>query len=318
MASKLSKAMDDMRGSSVAQYVKDIQEFENAAAWRSTLLEDFKRAVPDLRIPTFEEMFPDLKIDAVLQWQKELAAKESWQDFLKLSMGVTSTIADIAKSISVESLRPTAVNWSELVPAPANSGGAKVSSRPSPRTVDEIRRAIGEDELSSIRASLGEIREEQSRVAARLGKTDAKDPLWRTIAVQVLIALLIALVTEAVKLAFGHLETASEGSSAKPGDVITDSRSETMFAVSNGGATLFSGPATTQRTVALLACGDLVKVLRVKGRWVSVVAVASDNTLVVGWIKAGRIHSLTQALLDAEPNKDSDNAGDGRDSLIAL
>jgi ElaB/YqjD/DUF883 family membrane-anchored ribosome-binding protein len=263
-------------------------------------------------------MFPDLKINAVLAWQKELAATKSWQNFLQLSMGMTSTIADIAKSISTDSMSPSEVDWRAIVPDTVELGGARNTSEEAPRTVEEIRRAIGEDELAGIRASLRAIQDEQSRTASILRKTDAKEPPWKTIAVQVLVALLVTIVTEAVKLAFGYLEAKEERSPSRPADAVADVRTETIFAVSSDGATLFSGPATTQRTVALLSHGDLVKVLKVQGRWANVATITSDKILVVGWIKAARIHSLTQTLLDSAQDDSNDDGTDGSGPLTNL
>lgn len=318
MASKMSKAMEGIWGDPAAQYAEHMRELNDTLAWRSTLLEDLKHVINPVRLPTFEDMFPDLKVNAVLAWQKELAATESWQNFLQLSMGMTSTIADIAKSISIDSMSPLEVDWRAIVRNTVELGGARNISGEAPRTVEEIRKAIGEDELAGIRASLRAIQDEQSRTASTLRKTDAKDPLWKTIAVQVLVALLVAIVTEAVKLTFGYLEAKEESSPSKPADAVADVRTEAIFAVSSDGATLFSGPATTQRTVALLSHGDLVKVLKVQGRWANVVTITSDKVLVVGWIKTARIHSLTQTLLDSAQDDSDDDGTDGSGPLTTL
>ncbi len=312
LASRMSKAMEGIWGDSAAQYAEHMRELNDALAWRSALLEDLKHVINPVQPPSFEDMFPDLKINAALAWQKELAATESWQNFLQLSMGMTSAIADIAKSISTGSMSLSSeVDWRAIVPDTVELGGARNTSEEAPRTVEEIRRAIGEDELAGIRASLRAIQDEQSRAASTLRRTDAKEPPWKTIAVQVLVALLVTIVTEAVKLAFGYLEAKEESSPSTPADAVADVRTEAIFAVSSDGATLFSGPATTQRTVALLSHGDLVKVLKVQGRWANVATITSDRILVVGWIKTARIHSLTQTLLDSAQDDSDDNGTDG-------
>lgn len=318
LASKMNKTMEGIWGNPAAQYAEHMRELNDTLAWRSSLLEDLKHVINPVRLPTFEEMFPDLKINAVLAWQKELAATESWQSLLQLSMGMTSNIADIAKTISTDAMWPSELDWRALVPDTVERGGARSTSEEAPRTVEEIRRAIGEDELASIRASLRAIQDEQSRTTPALRKPDAKDPIWKTIAVQVLVALLVTIVTEAVKLAFGYLEAKEESSPGKQADAVADVRTETMFAVSSDGATLFSGPATTQRTVALLARGDLVKVLKVQGRWANVATITSDKILVIGWIKTARIHSLTQTLLNSAQDDSDDDVTDGSGPLTTL
>ena len=318
LASKMSKTMEGIWGDPATQYAQHMRELNDTVAWRSSLLEDLKYIINPVRLPTFEEMFPDLKVNSVLAWQKELAATESWQNLLQLSMGMTSNIADIAKTISTDAMWPPEIDWRALVPDTAELGRFRSTSEEAPRTVEEIRRAIGEDELAGIRASLRAIQDEQSRTASALRKTDAKDPLWKTIAVQVLVALLVAIVTEAVKLAFGYLEAKQESSPRKPADAVADARTETMFAVSSDDATLFSGPATTQRTVALLSHGDLVKVLKFQGRWANVATITSDKILIVGWIKTARIHSLTQTLLNSAQDDSDDYGNDDSDPLTTL
>ncbi|MGA7438334.1 MAG: SH3 domain-containing protein [Luteibacter sp.] len=311
------KAVESMMGQSIASHARELEQLQNASALKTDLLKDIESLMSAVPKYNLADMIPDLGINSILAWQKDLAASHDWTQYLKLSVGMTSTIADMVKAVSADLAISPAIDWPSLV------DGSKVdavhSAEPpyaaAPRTVVEVRSVIGEDELAKVRASLQEMHEAVLRVELASPKHDGKDSVWKTVAIQLLIVFLGALITGAVGLAFDSLKKRLDAPTDENLEDSSGIQASDMYAISSDNATVYRGPAATQGVVAVLAHGDLVRVFKKKGRWVRVAAITEDRTLVLGWVKASRIESLTGRLFEDDRHLGDVPSGDDLTTL---